>query len=84
MRADPARVADVRALLSRWREQSGPSRSDRYWDEWERLLTLPIDEFERFICAENERATVLRSVSPIGVLISVKERNDLLRQARRP
>ena len=83
LRAQPERIGVVRALLRRWREQSGPTRSDVYWDEWERLLGLPIDEFESLICADDEHATVLRSVSPIGVLISQAERRDLLREARR-
>lgn len=82
LRAEPERIGEVRALLRRWREQSGQTRSDIYWDEWERLLGLPIDEFESLICADDEHATVLRSVSPISVLISEAERRDLLREAR--
>lgn len=82
LRAEPARMGEVRALLHRWREQSGRTRSELYWDEWERLLALPIDDFESVICADDEHATVLRSVSPIGVLISEAERRELLREAR--
>jgi hypothetical protein len=83
LRAEPGRIGEVRALLQRWREQSGRTRSDIYWDEWERLLELPIDDFESVICADDHHATVLRSVSPIGVLISQAERRELLREARR-
>ena len=82
LRAEPQRLGEVHALLQRWRQQTGRSRSDIYWDEWERLLAMPIDDFESVICADDERATVLRSVSPIGVLISEPERRELLRQAR--
>ena len=49
LRADPKRIGEVQALLHRWREQSGPTRSDLYWDEWERLLAMPIDDFEAVI-----------------------------------
>lgn len=83
LRAEPERIGEVQALLHRWREQSGRTRSDLYWDEWERLLVLPIDDFESLICADDEHATVLRSVSPIGVLISEAERRELLLEARR-
>lgn len=83
LRAEPARIGEVQALLHRWREQSGRTRSDPYWDEWERMLTLPLDEFERLICADDEHATVLRSVSPIGAVISNAERRELLRKVRR-
>jgi hypothetical protein len=82
LRADPGRMAEVRALLQRWRQQAGPNRSDLYWDEWEKLLALPLDEFEHVICADGEHATTLRSVSPIGVLISEQERRQLLSEAR--
>ncbi len=83
LRAEPGRIGEVRALLHRWREQSCRTRSDCYWDEWERLLSMPIDEFESAICADDEHATVLRSVSPIGILITEPERRELLREARR-
>lgn len=82
LRADPKRIGEVQALLQRWRQQSGATRSDVYWDEWERLLAMPIDDFEILICADNEHATVLRSVSPIGVLITEPERRELLREVR--
>ena len=75
-------MVEVQALLHRWREQSGETRSDLYWDEWERLLAMPIDDFESAICADDEHATLLRSVSPIGVLITEPERRELLREAR--
>lgn len=83
LRADPVRIGEVRARLQRWRDPSGQARSDLYWDERERLLALPIDDVERVICAGDEHATVLRSVSPIGAVISNAERRDLLREARR-
>ena len=82
LRAEPGRISEVQALLHRWREQSARTRSDLYWDEWERLLALPIDDFETVICADDEHATVLRSVSPISVLITEPERRELLREAR--
>ena len=82
LRAEPARVGEVQAQLRRWREQSGRTRSDLFWDEWDRLLAMPIDDLEAVICADDEYATVLRSVSPISVLITEPERRELLREAR--
>ena len=43
---------------------------------------MPIDELETRICGDDEHAVVLRSVSPIGVLITEPERRELLREAR--
>jgi hypothetical protein len=84
LREDPRRVADVRAQLARWRERRGRTATDAYFNEWERLLDRPLDEVERTVCADDEHAALLRSVSPIGVLISQEERAELLRAQRDP
>lgn len=82
LRAEPQRVEPVRAQLARWRAQSGPTRSDSYWDEWQRLLASDIREMERVVCADDEHGAVLRSVSPLSTLITQAERTRLLREAR--
>jgi len=82
LRAEPARIARVRAQLARWRQRSGPGRSDPYWDEWEQLLHAGLDELDRAVCSEQEHAAVLRSVSPMSVLLTQRERAELLREAR--
>ena len=84
LRAQPSRVEEARGLLSRWRTQNGPTRSDRYWDEWEQLLTIGPDSLEAVICADGDHAVALRSVSPLGILLTQRERALLLAQARRP
>lgn len=82
LREQPARVDEVRAQLARWRKQAGTTRSDIYWNEWEVLLDRPIDALAEAICADSDHATVLRSVSPVSVLITQAERAQLLREAR--
>jgi hypothetical protein len=82
LRAQPERMQEVQTQLSRWRTQSGVTRSDRYWDTWEQLLSSPIDVLESAICADTEEATVLRSVSPFSTLITQRERLTMLKQAR--
>lgn len=82
LRAQPHRVMEVQAQLARWRGLSGPTRSDVYLDEWERLLKLPVEKLEAAVCADTDHATVLRSVSPVSVLITQAERAHLLAQAR--
>lgn len=83
LRAQPHRVMEVQAQLARWRALSGPTRSDVYWSEWERLLKQPVEKLEEAVCADTDHATVLRSVSPVSVLITQAERTQLLAQARR-
>ncbi|CAN5152526.1 hypothetical protein BH11PSE9_BH11PSE9_35380 [soil metagenome] len=82
LRAEPSRIEPVRAQLARWRSQSGTTRSDAYWDEWQQLLQASVDELERVVCAEDDHGAVLRSVSPISTLITQAERSALLREAR--
>ena len=83
LRAEPARIEPVRAQLARWRVQSGPSRSDPYGDEWQRLLVADLAEIERVVCADNEHGAVSRSVSPMSTLVTQGERAVLLREARK-
>ncbi len=83
LRAEPARLADVAGTLARWRTQSGPTRSDRFWDEWQALLEAGVDAAEASVCASGDRATALRNVSPMGGLITQGEPGDLLRAVRR-
>jgi hypothetical protein len=83
LRSQPERKRELTAVLRRWREQRGPTRSDAYFDEWEKLLTLPLDEVENLVCADTEHAAALRSTSPIAPLITAAERDALLKQTRR-
>jgi hypothetical protein len=82
LREQPERVSEVRAQLVHWRKQAGVTRSDAYWNEWESLLAKPIEALAKEVCADTDRATVLRSVSPMSVLITQAERALLLNQAR--
>jgi hypothetical protein len=79
---DPQRVGVLQSTLTRWRTQRGLTHSEPYMQEWERLLRMPLNELERLICADNDHATVLRSVSPFGSLLTSEERNRLLLEVR--
>lgn len=82
LRAEPGRIADVAKTLSRWRSQAGATRSDPYWDEWQALLDAGVDAIEAGVCGADDHATALRNVSPVGVLMTQRERGELLRAAR--
>lgn len=85
IRARPAAATEAITTLLRWREQSvAPAHCEPYWQEWERLLRGNVDALELAICANDDHATVLRSVSPLGRLLNRDERNRLLREAREP
>lgn len=82
LRAEPRRLDDAVAMLARWREQAGPTRSDPYWDEWSDLLRAGVEAIEREACGTDDHAAALRSVSPLSVLITQQERAALLSRAR--
>ena len=82
LREQPGRVREVQALLKHWRALAGTTRSDAYWNEWDGLLAGSLDALAVTVCAETDHATVLRSVSPMSVLITQAERAQWLEQAR--
>jgi hypothetical protein len=82
LRADPGRIADVSATLQRWRARAGLTRSDAYWDEWQAMLAAGVDAIEAATCGADDHAAALRNVSPVGVLMTQRERGALLRAAR--
>ncbi|MDH6591517.1 hypothetical protein M2165_001406 [Variovorax sp. TBS-050B] len=82
LRAEPARIAEVAATLARWQSQAGATRSDPYWSEWRAMLDAGVDAVERGTCGDDDHAAALRNVSPIGVLMTQRERGELLRAAR--
>lgn len=82
LRDQPERLREVQMQLTHWRKVSGATRSDTYWDEWEQLLHGPMDALAQAVCATTDHAAVLRSVSPMSVLITQAERAQLLLQAR--
>lgn len=84
LRAEPGRLREASAQLDRWRERNGPTRSDPYRDEWEALLAQGVAAVERVACEDSEHGATLRNVSPLSVLLTQRERMDLLRQARQP
>jgi hypothetical protein len=83
LRAAPERVVEARAVLQRWRDLAGgPGHSDRYWSEWDALLSLGIDAVEQAVCIAGDHAATLRSVSPLGRFVLPADRYRLLRQTR--
>ncbi len=82
LRADPERLTQVAETLQRWRTQVGATRSDVYWDEWQVMLDAGVDAIEAGTCVASDHAAALRNVSPVGSLITQRERGEMLRAAR--
>ena len=82
LRHEPALREHARQTLARWRQQSGATRSDVLWDEWEQLLANEFAVLESAALVESEHGQLMRSVSPLGGLVSQGERMALLKLAR--
>jgi hypothetical protein len=82
LRSDPALASNAAQTLSRWHERSGATHSDPYFDRWRQLLAAGADAVEAATCVDTDTAAALRSVSPLGALVSPAERRALLEQAR--
>jgi len=82
LRHEPALRDHARQTLARWRRQAGATRSDVLWDEWEQLLAEEFAALESAALVESDHGQLLRSVSPLGGLVSQSERMALLKQAR--
>jgi hypothetical protein len=82
LRREPARIADAAQLLSDWRSKSGETRSDPLWDEWQNLLRKPVEQLISKMTERSDHADHLRSVSPMGRLITQMERAELLQRCR--
>jgi hypothetical protein len=82
LREQPARIAEVREVLGRWHDAQPKARSRVLWEQWRELLSGSALHLEQTITARTDKATLLRSVSPMSVLITPNERTQLFQQAR--
>lgn len=79
LRLNPSRIEAALAVLKRWRRQRGERSSDIYLNRWEQLLTASGDKLAQVICSNTNEAATLRSMSPLGFLLSAQERQALRR-----
>lgn len=82
LRNDEVLLEKARATLDRWRAQRGTTASDPYFEQWRKLLDQGPDAIERQVCADSDSAAALRSVSPLGFVLSASERAALHRQVK--
>lgn len=82
LRADSDLLEKARETLNRWREQRGVTASDPYFEQWRALLDQGPEAVERGVCADTDAAAALRSVSPLGFVLTPEERMALHRMAQ--
>ena len=81
LRDDVKLLVKARDTLDRWRAQRGVTASDSYYEAWRALLAEGPEAVARAVCAETDMAAALRSVSPLGFVLSPDERMELHRLA---
>lgn len=81
LRAQAALRTQALQVLDRWEAQGASVSGRAYRDQWRRLLTGEPEVLEREICAATDRAATLRSMSPLGFVLSPEERLALRREA---
>ena len=73
----PALVERALQTLARWQTQCGPSASDAYMLEWQAMLSADLNQLQKRVCADDDRAATLRNTSPLGFVLTSAERHAL-------
>jgi hypothetical protein len=51
-----------------------PSRSQRYFEQWQRILAKPFDELLATIVQDSEQMTAMRQCTPFAGVLTPRER----------
>lgn len=78
LRQDPARLAEVRSTLTRWRQTVCPA-TQPYLREWEQLVEQGLEACLAKALEDSEHATALRQSSPFTRVLSNAERFQFLK-----
>jgi hypothetical protein len=71
IRKTPSLLEIARKNLNRWIQKEGERL---YWEEWKKILDLPLEEVLSFLGSEDEVARWLRQSSPFCGILTPQER----------
>jgi hypothetical protein len=77
LRDQPELISLAENTLTRWEAQGAAKSSQAHRDTWRKLLRSGVAAIEAEVCNESERAALLRSVSPLGFVLSESERSQI-------
>jgi len=81
--AQPDEVIGVaRQNLRRLREVHSDGSADEYLDQWEVLLSGPVESLLRVLVSTDEGSIALRHAAPFAGLLSDEERGEIIRATR--
>ena len=69
---DPSLLEIARDNLRRWKEKQG--RASPYFERWEEILALPVEEIAEIMVSEDPRMVDLRQSTPFCGILLPKER----------
>ena len=72
LRAEPELLEIARQNLRNWSALAGGSQP--YWDEWRKILNLPLEDLLKLIQEDNPRMTELRQSNPFAGVLEPKKR----------
>jgi hypothetical protein len=79
LREHPQRLERVRQTLARWKTIVDP-RSQPYVVQWQRLVDTGMDAVLSVAVEDSERAAALRQCTPLGGVLTPRERWEFLKQ----
>jgi hypothetical protein len=81
LRTHPEHLVNAVDVLNRWEAQGSSGSGQVYRDTWRRVLGGGVDEIEKTVCIDTDRAATMRSMSPLGFVLSEQERMQIRRKA---
>lgn len=81
LRAHPEHLSKAVDVLNRWETQGVSGAGQVYRDAWRRVLDGGVDEIEKSVCIDTDSAATMRSMSPLGFVLSENERMQIRHQA---
>jgi hypothetical protein len=81
LRQEPALMQQALQVLSRWESGGVAPGGKHYRDIWRNLLAGDLESLVHAVCVDTEQAATLRSMSPLGFLLTEEERLRIRREA---
>jgi hypothetical protein len=81
LRSSPELRDQALAVLDRWEAAGASESGQKYRDAWRMLLTGHLADLQHAVCADDETAATLRSMSPLGFVLGEAERLQLRQEA---
>lgn len=74
LREQPQLIERALQTLDRWEQSGAQAGSQIYRDEWRDLLRAGVAGIEAGVCKDADHAATLRSMSPLGFVLTEQER----------